>query len=392
MAALPGGQALAELADKVDGDPEAIRGIARHWQESVTRCGEAAGAVDRSVAALDGAWQGSSADGFVSYMGQFKQAGSSLQAALGAAAGDLNAVAEALQSAETSVNNICERLLQEVRKLRAEHKDKPEQELNGAIEKLVADATNEARPKVAEAESAVQAALGKINAHAGEISPKFSGLPAPDGQPFTPAPGRKVEWTPTPPPSTNPQGARSEAPSSPGGGPSGGGGGYSGGGGGGGGYSGGGGGGGGYSGGGGGGGGGGGLGPSGGPPPGGGPAPQGQVAEWIQQAIEILKAQGYPVEKMNPNDIWMIIQHESGGNPHAINNWDSNAAKGTPSKGLMQTIDPTFNQWSLPGHKDIWNPVDNIIAGVRYAIERYGSVSNVPGVVGMKTGSGYRGY
>ena len=46
---------------------------------------------------------------------------------------------------------------------------------------------------------------------------------------------------------------------------------------------------------------------------------------------------------MNPNDIWMIIQHESGGNPNAINNWDSNAAAGMPSKGLMQTIDPTFN-------------------------------------------------
>jgi SLT domain-containing protein len=95
---------------------------------------------------------------------------------------------------------------------------------------------------------------------------------------------------------------------------------------------------------------------------------------------------------MNANDIWMIIKHESGGNPNAINNWDSNAAKGTPSKGLMQTIDPTFNRWKLAGHDNIYNPVDNIIAGVRYAIERYGSVSNVPGVVGTKTGSGYRGY
>src|SRR5262249_55753393 len=38
----------------------------------------------------------------------------------------------------------------------------------------------------------------------------------------------------------------------------------------------------------------GGSGSSGPPPPGGGPAPQGQVAEWIRQAIEILKARGYP--------------------------------------------------------------------------------------------------
>jgi len=46
----------------------------------------------------------------------------------------------------------------------------------------------------------------------------------------------------------------------------------------------------------------------------------------------------------------------------------------------------------LPGHGDIWNPVDNIIAGVRYSISRYGSVSNVPGVAGMRGGSGYVGY
>jgi hypothetical protein len=136
----------------------------------------------------------------------------------------------------------------------------------------------------------------------------------------------------------------------------------------------------------------GGYGSSGPPPSGSGPAPQGQVADWIREAIEILKAQGYPVDKMNPNDIWMIIQHESGGDPNAINNWDSNAARGTPSKGLMQTIDPTFNAHALPGHTNIYNPVDNIIAGVRYAIDRYGSVSNVPGVVGVNTGSGYRGY
>ncbi|MFC7589993.1 transglycosylase SLT domain-containing protein [Nonomuraea antimicrobica] len=88
----------------------------------------------------------------------------------------------------------------------------------------------------------------------------------------------------------------------------------------------------------------------------------------------------------------MIIQHESGGNPNAINLWDSNAEAGHPSKGLMQTIDPTFDAYSLSEYRDIYNPVHNIIAGVRYAIDVYGSVSSVPGVVGMKTGAGYSGY
>ena len=91
-------------------------------------------------------------------------------------------------------------------------------------------------------------------------------------------------------------------------------------------------------------------------------------------------------------DIAMIIQHESGGNPNAQNNWDSNAAKGTPSIGLMQTIGPTFNSYKLAGHDNIRDPVDNIIAGVRYAIARYGSVSNVPGVKAVHNGGRYVGY
>lgn len=123
-----------------------------------------------------------------------------------------------------------------------------------------------------------------------------------------------------------------------------------------------------------------------------GPAPAGQVGDWIKQAVSILEQNGVPASKMNMQDIATIIQHESGGNPNAQNNWDINAKNGTPSIGLMQTIGPTFNSYKLPGHDNIRNPVDNIIAGVRYAIARYGSVSNVPGVVGLRNGTGYRGY
>lgn len=95
--------------------------------------------------------------------------------------------------------------------------------------------------------------------------------------------------------------------------------------------------------------------------------PAGKIRDWITQALGIIK------EPMSlAKGIYNIIKHESGGNPRAINLWDSNAKAGTPSKGLMQTIDPTFNRWSIPGHRDIWNPIDNIIAGTRYAINRYG--------------------
>ncbi len=120
--------------------------------------------------------------------------------------------------------------------------------------------------------------------------------------------------------------------------------------------------------------------------------PSGRQGQWINDALRILAANGYDTRHINPADIAAIIQHESAGDPNAINLWDSNAAKGTPSKGLMQTIDPTFNAYALPGHRDIWNPVDNIIAGVRYAIDRYGSVSNVPGIQAMHSGGHYVGY
>jgi hypothetical protein len=118
----------------------------------------------------------------------------------------------------------------------------------------------------------------------------------------------------------------------------------------------------------------------------------GRVGSWIAQAQTILHQHGVPLSKMNARDINTIIQHESGGDPRAVNNWDSNAAAGHPSEGLMQTIGSTFNAYKLPGHGGILNPIANIIAGVRYAISRYGSISNVPGVVAVHHGGSYVGY
>ncbi len=122
------------------------------------------------------------------------------------------------------------------------------------------------------------------------------------------------------------------------------------------------------------------------------PTVGGQVGQWISQAQQILAAHGVPYSKMNAQDLNIIIQHESSGNPNAENLWDSNAAAGHPSIGLMQTIGPTFDAYKLPGHDNIRNPIDNIIAGVRYAIARYGSISNVPGVIDVHQGRAYVGY
>ena len=81
-----------------------------------------------------------------------------------------------------------------------------------------------------------------------------------------------------------------------------------------------------------------------------------------------------------------------GRNPHASNGWDINAAQGHPSEGIAQTIGPTFHAYKLHGYGDIWNPGDNMIAAFRYAISRYGSMNNIPGVVAVRQGGSYIGY
>ncbi|MGE5134633.1 MAG: transglycosylase SLT domain-containing protein [Gemmatimonadota bacterium] len=113
---------------------------------------------------------------------------------------------------------------------------------------------------------------------------------------------------------------------------------------------------------------------------------------WICQADSILVQHGVPQSKLSADAARIVVMHESGGNPHASNGWDANAAAGTPSEGIAQTIAPTFNTYALPGHHNIWNPVDNMVAAFRYAISRYGSMNNIPGVVSVRSGGSYMGY
>lgn len=118
--------------------------------------------------------------------------------------------------------------------------------------------------------------------------------------------------------------------------------------------------------------------------------PSGNVGQWISQAAQAL-GRNFNAQEMAALN--MIIQKESGGNPNAINRWDSNARAGHPSQGLMQTIPGTFKQYALPGYNtNITDPVSNIIAGVRYLQGRYGGILNHPGLKNMSAGGGYRGY
>ncbi|MCM1970756.1 MULTISPECIES: transglycosylase SLT domain-containing protein [Streptomyces] len=98
---------------------------------------------------------------------------------------------------------------------------------------------------------------------------------------------------------------------------------------------------------------------------------------WIRASLQVMADHGIPGSY---NGIYRNIIRESSGNQYAINNWDSNAAAGTPSKGLLQVIDPTFMAYHVPGTSyDPYDPVANITAACNYAAKRYGSIDNVWG-------------
>lgn len=75
------------------------------------------------------------------------------------------------------------------------------------------------------------------------------------------------------------------------------------------------------------------------------------------------------------------MNQESGGNPKAVNKWDSNWKAGYPSVGLMQVIRPTF-QSNAGKYRNTGPfmygvsiaPIANIYASMRYALRAYGSL------------------
>ncbi|WP_320783106.1 transglycosylase SLT domain-containing protein [Streptomyces sp. CRN 30] len=96
---------------------------------------------------------------------------------------------------------------------------------------------------------------------------------------------------------------------------------------------------------------------------------------WIRQSLDIMADKGIPGTY---NGIYRNIIRESSGNQFAINNWDINAINGTPSKGLLQVIKPTFDAYHVEGTSwDPYDPVANITAACNYAADRYGSMDNV---------------
>src|SRR5690606_14388723 len=100
------------------------------------------------------------------------------------------------------------------------------------------------------------------------------------------------------------------------------------------------------------------------------------VQQWAGLAAKALAIAGLPSGQLNR--FLALMQAESGGNPFAVNDWDTNAARGQASQGLMQVIPSTFAAYrdkSLPNN--IVDPLANMVAAANYIKARYGG--KVPG-------------
>lgn len=93
------------------------------------------------------------------------------------------------------------------------------------------------------------------------------------------------------------------------------------------------------------------------------------VDRWKPMALRALKMLGLSSGLVGK--VLKQIQTESGGNPKAMGGTDG--LNDGHAMGLMQVKPPTFNAYKLPGHGDIWNGFDNLLAGLNYAKHRYGS-------------------
>lgn len=95
------------------------------------------------------------------------------------------------------------------------------------------------------------------------------------------------------------------------------------------------------------------------------------VARWRPAVLRALSMLGLSTGLADK--VLRQIQTESGGNPHAKQpGADPDGDGSGPAMGLMQTKRSTFNKYKLPGHGDLWNGFDDLLAGLNYARHRYG--------------------
>lgn len=108
---------------------------------------------------------------------------------------------------------------------------------------------------------------------------------------------------------------------------------------------------------------------------------QSQLDSVTAQALQIA---GAPADWQS--QIEWIVGKESANNPNAVNPQSVNGENAT---GLGQTLPSTFQQYALPGYGNILDPLDNLIATIRYIQARYQSPYNTNLIASENAGIGY---
>ncbi|MEV0145225.1 MULTISPECIES: NlpC/P60 family protein [unclassified Nonomuraea] len=150
-----GGSELAGILQKVNGSPSTIRDVAKRWRGTAGKVGTGTGRLATAVKNINTGWQGGSADEFVKYMRNYQVAGDALNDVLSGCAGTLDSVADALETAHSKVNGICEGVLAQVRSFRTQNPDATQADFDKAIAPVVQQAIGEAETHVSTANKAV---------------------------------------------------------------------------------------------------------------------------------------------------------------------------------------------------------------------------------------------
>ncbi len=101
----------------------------------------------------------------------------------------------------------------------------------------------------------------------------------------------------------------------------------------------------------------------------------------IAKALEITHE---PISWLTP--LQWIAKHESNDDPHAIAYQE---VGGESACGLFQVLPSTFAAHAIPAMRDVWNPLDNAVAAIRYIAGRYKTPWAVPRVFCQSAYVGY---